>query len=170
MGKVNIVTATTCKGPAKQEAAGKWLVEYINGNEIETKDGFLYRESTTGNELTLQLLANAVYLIGQSKEEFDTVECRIDSDVIASAFMNKWIDKWMENEWKTAKGNDVANSELWKQLYSIMNATSKRFIVTNYRSRYTDWMIFEAQRHLDVIKAKRDLHERFENKEEEKNV
>ena len=169
MGKVNIVTATTCKGPAKQEAAGKWLIEYVTEDGTETKDGFLYRQCTTGNELTLQLLTNAVYLIGKSKEEFDTVECRIDSDVIASAFMNKWIDNWKENDWKNSKGDDVANAETWKKLYSIMDSTAKRFIVTDHRSRYTDWLKYEAQKRLEVVKSKRELMEKLK-KEEEKYV
>lgn len=169
MDKVNIVIATTCKGPAKQEAAGKWLIEYIHDGEVSTKDGILYRESITGNELTLQLLTNAVYVVSKSDVLFDTVEVRLDQKVIASAFMNKWIDNWKENDWKNSKGDDVANAETWKKLYSIMDSTAKRFIVTDHRSRYTDWLKYEAQKRLEVVKSKRELMEKLK-KEEEKYV
>lgn len=165
MDKVNIVTATTCKGPARQEAVGKWLIEYIHDGEVSTKDGTLYRESITGNELTLQLLANAVYVVSKSDVVFETVEVRLDQKVIANAFMNQWIDKWVENDWKTAKGEDVANSDTWKKLYAIMDSTSKRFIVTDHRSRYTDWLKYQSQTHLDVIKSKRELRNKLENAE-----
>ena len=95
MDKVNIVTVTTCKGPGKQEAVGMWLIEYINEKGTQTKQDFLYRESITANELTLQLMANAVYLISKTDIEFENVSVYMDCSNIASAFMNKWIEKWL---------------------------------------------------------------------------
>ena len=161
MDKVNIIVATTCKGPGKQEAVGMWLIERIKDGIPETKDGFLERESITSKELTIQCLANAVYIISKANVEFDTVEVYLEEPIVASAFMNKWIDKWMANDWKNSKGEPVAHSEDWKKLYELMDSSSKRFIVTTHRSSYTDWMKMQADKHLEVIKAKRELREKL---------
>jgi len=57
---VSIYIETTIKGPRAGMAAGAWLVEYITGKEVpETRSGFLWREETTENALTLELLAAA---------------------------------------------------------------------------------------------------------------
>lgn len=165
MDKVNIVTVTTCKGPGKQEAVGMWLIEYINEKGTQTKQDFLYRESITANELTLQLMANAVYLISKTDIEFENVSVYMDCSNIASAFMNKWIDKWVENDWKKANGDEIANSTVWQQLYRIMDSCSKQFIVTDYRSRYTDWMNHEAETHIEVIRAKKELKNKLKGEE-----
>lgn len=169
MDKVNIVTVTTAKGPRKQEAVGMWLIEYINEKGTQTKQDFLYRESITANELTLQLMANAVFILSKANIEYESVTVYMDCPNIASAFMNKWIDKWIENDWKKATGDEIANSETWKMLYQLMSVCSKQFIVTDYRSRYTDWMNHEAEKHIEVIKAKEELKRKL-TKGEENNV
>lgn len=50
-----------------------------------------------------------------------------DADYLISAYQNNWIQRWKENGWKTAKGADIKNKELWQQLSGEMAKHSMRF-------------------------------------------
>ena len=98
--RVNITVVTSCKGPAKQEAVGWYLIEHVKNGVPETKDGSLYRESITGKTLTLQLLSNALFILSKSQVVFDTIEVFIEDKYIESAYLNGWMDKWNSDKWK----------------------------------------------------------------------
>lgn len=39
-----------------------------------------------------------------------------DSAYVCNCIKNRWYIGWMKNGWKNAKGKDVANQDLWKEL------------------------------------------------------
>ena len=52
-------------------------------------------------------------------EEYDgesTYELYSDSAYVVNAINNCWLEKWLMNGWKTAKGDEVKNSDLWIKL------------------------------------------------------
>ncbi|MFP4084240.1 MAG: ribonuclease HI [Desulfonatronovibrio sp.] len=57
--------------------------------------------------------------------------CRIkvytDSQYIAKAVNQKWLDKWKRNGWKTSGRNDVKNKDLWQELISLLDKHSVEF-------------------------------------------
>lgn len=161
---MNITTVTTAKGPAKQEAVGMFLVEVIRNGVPVTKQGFLERENITGKELTLQLFANAIFIASKEKTEFDSVECYLDEQSVVSAFSNNWISNWKSNEWKTAKGAEIANTDTWKAVCEQIEKLTKRLIVTYspqsedpsiFKSSYTNWMGIQCNKRLNDIKEQR---------------
>lgn len=155
MDRVNIITVTTAKGPRQQEMVGMFLVEQIHNGIPITKEGYLYREKIAKTEMTLQLLVNAAFIVSKARIDFDSVEIFTDEGLVESAFRNKWIENWNESGWKNAKGKDVANAEIWQQLYEIMKSSSKRFIVTKERSQYKGWMELQAEKRLQYEKGSR---------------
>lgn len=140
MDRVNIVTATTCKGPAKQKATGMMLVEHIKDGIPNTIYKYLERDSITSKELSLQLLANSIYIVNRTKADFDSIEIYSDEPYVISAFENKWIEKWSANDWKNAKGKEVADAQLWQQITKLIQESGKRVIFTSAKSSYYEWM------------------------------
>ena len=52
-------------------------------------------------------------------EEGDTVRVNTDSMYVKNG-ITSWINKWVENGWKTAAKKDVANKDLWVKLHNIV--------------------------------------------------
>lgn len=50
-----------------------------------------------------------------------------DSDYLSGAVKNGWLAKWQQNEWKTARGQEVKNAEQWKCVARLMARHSCRF-------------------------------------------
>ena len=46
-----------------------------------------------------------------------------DSAYVVNCIEKEWWKKWVENDWKTSKGKDVKNKELWEELlyYAILH-------------------------------------------------
>lgn len=140
MDRVNIMTVTTCKGPARQSATGMWMIEHIHDGIPNTKHGFLKREKITSKELSLQLLTNAMYTVKAAKADFDSIEIYSDEPYVVAAFENKWVEKWDKNNWMASRGNEVAFVDTWKMILKLMNESGKRFIFSTAQSSYENWM------------------------------
>ena len=147
MARVNIMTAITDnRTPAKMPRIGMWLIEVIEDSFPVTHQGTLERESITAQELTLQLLANALTKLKKLNIEMDEIEIYLDCTVVRSAFMNHWLDKWSINEWKSAKGEEIADKSTWMLLWNLLTETGKRYIAVDKQSRYENWMHTELNR------------------------
>ena len=74
-------------------------------------------------------------LIAAVTESFRALNrpCMVDvytrSEYIVEPFKNGWIQRWEKNEWKNAKGKEVRNAALWKELREAMARHSVRFIL-----------------------------------------
>ena len=51
--------------------------------------------------------------------EAETVRVNTDSMYVKNV-ITSWINKWVENGWKTAAKKDVANKDLWVKLHNIV--------------------------------------------------
>lgn len=145
MDRVNIVTITSCKGPAKQKADGMLLVELLHNGTPFTKTKIIRNDSITSMELSLQLLADAMYIVNRANTDFDSIEVYSDETSIATAFDNKWIEKWQQDNWLTAKGKDVKHKDIWKMIIKLMNQSGKQFIFCKEKSKYENWMRHQMQ-------------------------
>ena len=54
------------------------------------------------------------------KTECKTIHIYSDSAYAVNAINDKWLKKWIERNWKTAKGDTVKNKDLWLLLYEIL--------------------------------------------------
>ena len=108
---VNLYTDGACKG---NPGPGGWGVVIINNGTLV--DEFYGGESNTTNN-RMELLA---VIHGLNKiEDADTVRVNTDSMYVKNG-ITSWINKWVENGWKTAAKKDVANKDLWIKLQTIV--------------------------------------------------
>lgn len=42
-----------------------------------------------------------------------------DSRYVANGFVRGWVNSWRRRDWRNAEGREVANRDLWEQLYAL---------------------------------------------------
>ena len=108
---VNLYTDGACKG---NPGPGGWGVVIIkNGKSVDEIYGG--EINTTNNRMELLAVIHGLNQI----EKADTVRVNTDSMYVKNG-ITSWINKWVENGWKTAAKKDVANKDLWLKLQSIV--------------------------------------------------
>ena len=108
---VNLYTDGACKG---NPGPGGWGVVIIkNGKPVDEIYGG--EINTTNNRMELLAVIHGLNQI----EKADMVRVNTDSMYVKNG-ITSWINKWVENGWKTAAKKDVANRDLWVKLQSIV--------------------------------------------------
>lgn len=155
MARVNVITSITDpKCPAKIQRVGIWIIEVVENSFPVTSQGMLVREAITGQELTLQLLANALTKAKQLNKEIESIEMYFNCEVVEERILNKWLEKWNDNEWKNAKGKDIADKDTWMLIWNLLIGLGNRYIVSQKQSSYELWMQSELRKQMEKIKDK----------------
>lgn len=105
--EIKVFSDGSCSG---NPGPGGWgaILRY-KGNEKEISGS---EPDTTNNRMELMAVISAL----ESLKEPCEVEVCTDSQYIANAFSKGWLDKWLQNGWKTAAKKPVKNKELWERL------------------------------------------------------
>lgn len=105
--QVEIFSDGACSG---NPGPGGWgaILRY-KGSEKELSGG---EKDTTNNRMELMGVISAL----ESLKEPCQVKVFTDSQYIANAFTQKWLESWQKNGWKTAGKKPVKNRELWERL------------------------------------------------------
>lgn len=74
-------------------------------------------DRTTNNEMELTALVEALNYIRIKNIKMKTL-ILADSSYVLNG-VQSWVAGWQRRGWKTASGGDVANLELWKQIYEL---------------------------------------------------
>lgn len=119
MEEVTIYTDGACSG---NPGPGGWgAILMYKGNRKEISGG---RENTTNNVMELTAAIEALKLL--------KFPCKVnlysDSAYVVNAFIQKWINNWQKNNWKTADKQDVKNKELWQELLTLTQTHQVTFI------------------------------------------
>lgn len=148
MEHFNIYIKSSLHGPAKSAAAGMWLVEHEKEDgTIETKDGILYRGMIKENELVLQCLINAFFIINRTGEKTGSVGVFTECERILNAVNNHWLPIWKKNGWRNAKGKIVSNVLLWSKLDELMWYYTVSF--SGEAHSYSDYMARRVEKELE---------------------
>jgi len=115
---VDIYTDGAClgnPGPGGYAAILKW-------GDLEKEISF-GMDDTTNNRMELMAVLEGLKAL--------KYPCRVrihtDSQYIARAINEKWLEKWQKNGWKTTQKTDVKNRDLWEELARLLQAHQVEF-------------------------------------------
>ena len=91
---------------------GGWAAIINDDGDIKKISGS--EKNTTNNRMELMAPINALKEINPNKE----IEIYTDSQYVKLG-ITEWINKWVVNNWKTSKKEDVKNKDLWIELYDL---------------------------------------------------
>ena len=91
---------------------GGWAAIINEDGNIKKISGS--EKSTTNNRMELMATINALKEIDSKKK----IEIYTDSKYVKLG-ITEWINKWVLNNWKTSKKEDVRNKDLWLELYQL---------------------------------------------------
>ena len=110
MKKIDLYTDGACSG---NPGIGGWgAILIYNGIEKIISGG---DNNTTNNRMELTAVIKGL----QALKERCQVDIYSDSAYVVNAFLQGWIDSWVVNNWKSAKGQ-VQNIDLWQQLLDLL--------------------------------------------------
>ena len=92
-----------------------------DGNPWNSSIALTADSTPTNNKAELTAAIKAI----QQASEYNLKELIINSDskyVINGA--TKWVQKWMDNGWKTSSGDEVKNKEEWTELVNVIKSTN----------------------------------------------
>ncbi len=87
--------------------------EIISGHEVET----------TNNRMELMAVVESLRKIIHDRDYLkDKVSYKIfcDSAYVVNSINSKWIEKWKLNGWRTTRGEEIKNKDLWIKLLKLI--------------------------------------------------
>jgi len=116
--EIIVYTDGACSG---NPGPGGWaaILQY-QGKVREISGG---ERHTTNQRMELQAVSSAL----QCLKEPCAVVLHSDSAYVINCFKQKWYVGWRKNGWKNAKGEPVANRDLWETLLTATERHNVRF-------------------------------------------
>lgn len=122
MSKITIYTDGACSGnpgPGGYAAlicCSEKTIQ-VSGNE----------KDTTNNRMELKAVTEALEevhkMIFQENEKIDNLEIISDSAYVVNAINKNWLNVWKLNGFKSSKGEDIKNIDLWLNLYDKLQVS-----------------------------------------------
>ena len=106
---IKIYTDGSCIG---NPGTGGWAAIIIKNGKNKNISGS--EKNTTNNRMELLAPINALKEMNPSEQ----IEIYTDSQYVKLG-ITEWINKWIINNWKTSKKEDVKNKDLWIELYDL---------------------------------------------------
>ena len=106
---IKIYTDGSC---LRSPGDGGWAAIIIIDGETKEISGS--ERDTTNNRMELLAPINALKEMKQNEQ----IEIYTDSQYVKLG-ITEWINKWVLNNWKTSKKEDVKNKDLWIELYNL---------------------------------------------------
>jgi len=107
------VTVFSDGGCSPNPGPGGWAA-ILRCGKVERSISGAERE-TTNNRMELTAVTRALQALKKP--------CRVtvvtDSEYLANAFRQKWLEKWKRNGWRTASKEPVKNQDLWMVLDAL---------------------------------------------------
>jgi len=106
---IKIYTDGSC---LKNPGNGGWAaIIFINNEKIVISGN---KKNTTNNQMELLAAIEALKKIPERQK----IQIYTDSRYVKQG-ITEWIEKWMQNNWKTSSKQKVKNVDLWKELNEI---------------------------------------------------
>lgn len=112
--RIKIFTDGAC---SENPGPGGWGTVFCFSDDVKILRG--NSKSTTNNRMELTAVIKALHeilLYGEGEYEICS-----DSAYVINAIKNSWMYTWRVNDWKTAKGSDVKNRDLWERMIRLLD-------------------------------------------------
>lgn len=120
--KVRIYTDGAC---SENPGPGGWASVWMSDNNIKVISGCNPKSTNNQMELTAVVvsLRKVRNVLNISPNTWVSKEYEIysDSAYVVNSINNNWIERWRLNGWKTSKGDDVKNVELWMECLKLLS-------------------------------------------------
>ena len=104
-----------CSGNGTENSKGGFGVVILDDSENLLNTYSEFEENTTNNRQEMKAILWSIENYGKEK-----LEIYSDSSYAIFSF-SIWLDKWIENDWKTSKGKTPENIDLIKYFHSLKN-------------------------------------------------
>lgn len=108
--KVRIFTDGAC---SENPGPGGWAAVFNTDRECKVLKG--HEESTTNNRMELMAVVRSMEMVCAKGKRSNTYEIFSDSAYVVNSINNLWVDVWRLNGWKTTRGEDIKNKDLWER-------------------------------------------------------
>lgn len=131
--EMQIYTDGACEGNQFKKNWGGWGYVVILNNKVFHRDSG-GAQKTTNNRMELFAVIKALEFAFDLTQKSSTPKTEYsftifsDSAYIVNCIHQKWYIKWQQNNWKSSKGEDVKNPDLWKKLLQFYEKLSVQFI------------------------------------------
>ena len=120
--KIRIYTDGAC---SENPGPGGWASVWICDDKVRVISG--NNPNTTNNQMELTAVVVSLRMVRNflttSSNPWMSKEYEIysDSAYVVNSINNNWVDRWMLNDWKTSRGDDVKNVELWMECLRLLS-------------------------------------------------
>ena len=120
--KVRIYTDGAC---SENPGPGGWASIWVYDNDIKVSSGC--NPKTTNNQMELTAIVVSlrkvrnILTIPPNTWVNKEYEIYSDSAYVVNSINNNWVERWRLNGWKTSKGDDVKNVELWMECLKLLS-------------------------------------------------
>lgn len=108
--RIRIYTDGACSG---NPGPGGWAM--VVNTEDQCKHYSGHDTSTTNNRMELMAVVQCLKRILEHGSTKNVYEIYSDSAYVVNSINNKWLDRWKISGWKTKKGEDIKNRDLWEK-------------------------------------------------------
>lgn len=114
--KIRIFTDGAC---SENPGPGGWAAVFNSESKCKTISG--NEQETTNNRMELKAVIESFKRIVDKFKSIEDVQFELysDSAYVVNSINNGWIGKWQSNNWKTTKGDDVKNKDLWEEFINL---------------------------------------------------
>lgn len=142
MKELNIYLESGIKGPHRRNGVVGYVIEWRTEKGPVTLTNFVYIEDAAENRATLCGLTAALARI----KENCILNIFTSSNYLYRGFeIEKRVDKWRENGWKTAQGTEVKNKDKWLEVLNLANGSMCTYRL-NEKNEYSEWLAREAEK------------------------
>lgn len=141
---------------------GGWAAVFTKEEELSELSG--YEVNTTNNRMELMAVVKSLRQLIKEHVKENEYELYSDSAYVVNTINNNWIEKWALNGWRTTRGEDIKNKDLWlKYLKFIGKIKSKNIKLKVLKvkahsgdtfNEYVDRLAKD-----EVIKAKKEVNQ-----------
>lgn len=126
--KLIVYTDGACTNNGRPNGMAGYGVFFEEGSPFNISKPLIGRPTNQRAEMTAVLEAIRTVVGHELLKGGDLLEIHTDSQYTKKG-LDLWIHGWQRNNWKTAKGTEVKNKDLWTAMYDAKSELSRRGVL-----------------------------------------